>query len=540
MNYLALLPFFIVALGGLLVLLLVRDPVRIGAARGAERQLVAAGDPAPARAALGPAAAVAGPTEGSANHPVIVWTTLAILAAAIGTAIWQWLGDGSVAAGLSGGTIAFRQEFFHHLLAADWFSAFFTILVLVAGLVTVITLQPYAGQERMNHGELYALLLFAISGMVVLASGIDLIVLFLGLEIMSLAVYALVGMRRFDLLANEGALKYVLLGAFSSAIFLFGVAFCYGATGTTRLAGISASAPGGAQHLYLLVGLMLLLAGLAFKVASFPFHMWAPDVYQGAAAPITGFMATAVKAASFALFLRILFAGFSSLSVSWTGVLWWFAVLTMFVGNFTALRQTNIKRMLAYSSIAHTGYLLIGLAAAFGPHHGGVAAILYYLAAYALTNLGAFACVAYLSGPGEQRITLDSWAGIGRRHPVIATAMVVCMLSLIGFPPTAGFFGKYLLFSAAMRAGQTPLAFIGIFNSILSIWYYLRVVVVMTMRAPEGQPVAAQPRWGAGLAAGYAALAVVWAGIGPLTLIAIFPGAQSLVSWAHTAITTLF
>ncbi len=519
MNYLALLPFFIVALGGLLVLLMVRNPARAGVA---ERQLVAA------------------PAEGGANHLVIAGTTLAILAAAIGTAVWQWMNAGSVTPGPSGATIALRQEFFHHMLAADWFSSFFTVLVLVAGLVTVITLQPYASQERMNHGELYALLLFAVSGMVVLVSGVDLIVLFLGLEIMSLAVYALVGMRRFDLLANEGALKYVLLGAFSSAIFLFGVAFCYGATGTTRLAGIATSALGGAEHMYLLVGLMLLLAGLAFKVASFPFHMWAPDVYQGAAAPITGFMATAVKAASFALFLRILFGGFVSLGLTWTGVLWWFAVATMFLGNFAALRQTNIKRMLAYSSIAHTGYLLVGMAAAFGPHHGGIAAILYYLAAYALTNLGAFACVAYLAGPGEARVTLDSWAGIGRRHPAIAVAMGVFMLSLIGFPPTAGFFGKYLLFSAAMRAGQTPLAFIGIFNSILSIWYYLRVVVVMTMRTPDGAPVATQSRWGAGLAAGYAALAVVWAGIGPLTLLAIFPGAQSLLNWAHTAITTLF
>lgn len=513
MDDLALLPFGIPAIGGLLLLLFVRNPRC--------------------------------PEDAPRAHRALPATAVALLVAAIAAAVVAWMQN-------PGGV---HETFFGQMVTFDTFSIFLTVTVLVCGVATVAALQPYAAQIRMDHGELYALILFAVAGMVVLTTGTDLVVLFLGLEIMSLAVYGLVGLRRQDLLANESALKYVLLGAFSSSIFLFGIAFCYGAAGSTNLYRIAEQSQlAGSAHGYFWIGLMLLVAGLAFKVASFPFQMWAPDVYQGAAAPITGFMATAVKAASFALFMRILLGGFAAWGASITPVLWWLAVLTMFVGNLSALVQTNLKRMLAYSSIAHTGYLLIGLTAAMAGNRAGATAMLYYLAAYALTNLGAFACVAYLSGPDESRVTLESWAGIGRRHPWIAVAMGLCMLSLIGFPPTAGFFGKYLLFTTAIAAGQAPLAMIGIFNSILSVWYYLRVIVVMTMREPsaasatvpgsEVVPAAAPApqarRHGAALVALYAAIALVWAGIGPLTLLAVLPGAQPLASWASAAMGSLF
>ncbi|MBU6428156.1 MAG: NADH-quinone oxidoreductase subunit N, partial [Cyanobacteria bacterium REEB65] len=287
-----------------------------------------------------------------------------------------------------------------------------------------------------------------------------------------------------------------------------------------------------------------------FKIAAFPFHMWAPDVYHGAPAPITGFMATAVKAASFAFMIRVLLVGFGAFHPLLLPTLWWLAVLTMCAGNLFALPQTNLKRMLAYSSVAHTGYLLVGLVAALS---GGAAvvgnaatavqlaggsAMLFYLAAYALTNLGAFACVSYLAGRKDAKADLADWAGIAREHPWVAVAMSLCMLSLIGFPPTAGFLGKYLLFSAAIGAGQTSLAVIGILNSILSVWYYLRVIVVMTMSKAQG-PLPSR-RSGAGVVACYSATAVLWAGFGTFTLLGIWPGAQALEHWAQVSIGSLF
>ncbi|MBM3267651.1 MAG: NADH-quinone oxidoreductase subunit N [Candidatus Sericytochromatia bacterium] len=499
MDFVPLLPLLAPIVGGLLILLLIP----------------------PARAKVG-----------KANKLVAAFGAGA-LAVTLLAAVRHWVENPS----------GFHESYFGGAFLVDNFSLFFTGLAAACGLFTVIASQPYAAEEGMDHPELYGLLLFAVSGMALLAGGNDLIVLFLGVEIMSLAVYALVGLRRGDKKANEATLKYVLLGAFSSAILLYGIALVYGATGSTRLLEITAyqgSVPGAAQSLYF-IGLFMLVGGLAFKVAAVPFHMWAPDVYEGAAAPITGFMATAVKAASFALALRVLLVGFSGEHANLVDVLWWLAVLSMFGGNILALAQRNLKRMLAYSSIAHTGYLLVGLVAASRADPTAATAMLVYLAAYAVTNLGAFACLTYLAGREDRGLFINDWQGVARTHPWIALALGICLLSLIGFPPTAGFFGKYLLFTAAIKAAETPLAVIAILNSILSVWYYLRVVVVMSMPTETG--VAAQDRagrWGAGLGAVFAAIAVLWAGFGTFTLAGLLPGAQSLLGWARLSIDTLF
>ena len=505
-DLLPLAPLLMLAAGGLLVLLLVGS-----------------------RAALPAVAPIAqtGPRNG-----LLAGVSLGVLALAAILSVHYWVTHPSV----------FHESFFGGALVIDNFSAYFTVLSTICGIVTIATIPSYSKREGMDHGELYALLIFAVFGMVLLAAGNDLIVLFLGIETMSLAVYALVGLRRRDPKANEATLKYVLLGAFSSAILLYGIALVYGAAGSTRLdliGDIQRASPGANYTLYL-VGLVLLLVGLAFKVGAVPFHMWVPDVYQGAAAPITGFMATAVKAAGFAMFVRVMLVAFSGLAADWSGILWWLAAFSMFGGNVLALAQRNLKRMLAYSSIAHTGYLLVGFAAISRENGAGATAILVYLAAYALTNLGAFACITFLSAKDDRGTDLPDWAGVGRKHPWIAAAMAICMLSLIGFPPTAGFLGKYLLFTAAIQAGQTPLAVIAIINSILSIWYYLRVIVVMTMGRSEAE--ASMPGYFQGAAAGaiYAAIAVVWAGIGTFSLLLVFPGAQSLLNWARLSVDSLF
>ncbi|MBI6547002.1 MAG: NADH-quinone oxidoreductase subunit N [Cyanobacteria bacterium NC_groundwater_1444_Ag_S-0.65um_54_12] len=509
MDYLPLMPFLVVTGGGLLSLLLM------------------------------------GPRKQTAAAIGRYTFTFGVLLTALLFALRQWFGQSG----------AFRLNFFGGAIVIDNFSTFFAILVLLCGLVTVLVALPYAHQERMDHPELHSLLLFAISGMLLLGSSKDLLVLFLGLEIMSLAIYALVGLRRHDLKANEATLKYILLGAFSSAFLLYGIALCYGFSGSTqldRIATVISSLPPGSYPLYLLA-LSLLLAGLAFKIAAFPFHMWAPDVYEGAASPITGFMAAAVKVAAFAMLLRLALGELITGEFFAVNVIWWLSVLSMFVGNTLALVQQSVKRMLAYSSIAHTGYLLVGLTGVTTQQPDGATAALVYLVAYAITSIGAFACVTYLAQRNEQLLRLEDWAGMARRHPWIASAMTICLLSLIGFPPTVGFFGKYLLFSAAIQSGQLTLALLGILNSILAIWYYLRVVVVMMMKepvttgpvAPSEEKIAGKSlpppgglRWGAGIGAIYAALFLIWAGIGTFTL-GIFPGAVPLFNWAWLSIASL-
>ena len=334
-------------------------------------------------------------------------------------------------------------------------------------------------------------MLLSTSGMIFLAAANDLIVLFLALEIMSVAVYVLAGMLRREVRSTEAALKYFLLGAFATGFLLYGIAFFYAAAGSTRLDVIAQAVARDGLTAYTLLGIALLLVGFGFKVALIPFHVWAPDVYEGAPTAVTAFMAVGVKAAAFAAFARVFVAGLGRVATSWTGLLWVLAALTMTVGNVTAVRQRSVKRMLAYSSIAHAGYALVGLVA--GGKDGG-AALLFYLAVYSFMTLGAFAVLIALGRRGEPNEDLADWAGVGFRHPVLGLSMAVFMLSLAGVPPTAGFAGKFYLFSAAVDAGQVGLAVIGVLNSLVSVYYYLGVLVAMYMTEGERAIVAPAAR----------------------------------------------
>src|SRR5207248_7780180 len=348
---------------------------------------------------------------------------------------------------------------------------------------------------RATRGEFYALALFSAAGMCLLAQATDLIVIFISLEVMSLAVYALCAYLRRGKRPAEAAFKYFILGSFASAIFLYGAALAFGATGSTRLADVAAAlrsgGPSGASAL-LYAAVALLASGFAFKVAAVPFHMWVPDVYDGAPAPVTGFMAAGVKAAAFATLVRILVSGFGEATAAqgWRDLIVWLALLTMLTGNLLAIPQRSVKRMLAYSSIAHAGYLLVSVAA-MGAQAGrpdALEGLLFYLASYGATVIGAFGVVAIIerklamTGLGDD---LSSWAGLSERHPALAAAMSLFMVSLAGVPPTAGFMGKVVVFRSAVAAGLTPLAVFGVLTSVAGLYYYLRVVVYVYMRSEE-------------------------------------------------------
>jgi NADH-quinone oxidoreductase subunit N len=381
-----------------------------------------------------------------------------------------------------------RRAIFDGMFMHDGFTVFFTLLFCAIAAVAVFQSWSYVKRTRINHGEYYALLLSATLGMILMAASNDLITVFLGLELMSLALYILVGFRRTRLDSSEAALKYFLLGAFASGFLLYGIALLFGATGTTNLARVAlflADSPALGNPMLLIAGL-LILVGFAFKVAAVPFHMWTPDAYEGAPTTVTGFMSAGAKAAGFAALLRLVLVAFPPLVDDWKPVLSWIAVLTMTVGNVTALLQTNVKRMLAYSSIAHAGYLLIAVVA--GGLDGGSAA-LFYLAVYSLMNLGAFGVLALLGRGADERVMLSDMAGLGFKSPLLALAMTVFMLSLGGIPPTAGFMGKVYLFGVAVRADLIPLVVIGVLNSVVSVFYYLRVTVAMYMQEPKGEPV---------------------------------------------------
>jgi NADH-quinone oxidoreductase subunit N len=322
--------------------------------------------------------------------------------------------------------------------------------------------------------------------MILMAAANDLIVIFLALEIMSVAVYVLAGILRSDRRGIEASLKYFFLGAFASGFFLYGTAFLFGAAGSTRLDAIARVVAATPEHPFVLLGLAFLLVGFGFKVAMVPFHGWTPDVYEGAPTTVTAFMAVGVKAAAFAAFARVLAVGFGDVGASLSTILWITAALTMTVGNVTAISQQNVKRMLAYSSIAHAGYALVGLVAATGE---GGAALCMYLAAYALMNMGAFAVLIALGRRGEPSDTLSDFAGVGFRQPILGFAMTIFMLSLAGIPPTAGFAGKLALFSAAVNAGYVGLALVGVLNSVVSVYYYLGVLVQMYMTEGSREPV---------------------------------------------------
>jgi NADH-quinone oxidoreductase subunit N len=375
---------------------------------------------------------------------------------------------------LAGGDLGGFQE----TVRGDRYALFFTMLLCAGSLLTILMSIDFLREHPLPAGEYHALVLLATCGMIFLVAANDLIVLFLALEIMSVAVYVLAGFLRREARSTEAALKYFLLGAFATGFLLYGIAFFYGAAGSTRLDVIARAVARDGLRPFTLLGMALVLVGFGFKVALIPFHVWTPDVYEGAPTAVTAFMAAGVKAAAFAAFARVFMGGLGSVAASWTGLLWALAALTMTVGNVTAVMQRSVKRMLAYSSIAHAGYALIGVVAA---SRAGGAALLFYLAVYAVMTLGAFGVVMALGRRGEPNEQLSDWAGVGFRHPVLGLSMSVFMLSLAGIPPTAGFVGKFYLFSAAVDAGYVGLAVIGVLNSLVSVYYYLGVLVPMYM-----------------------------------------------------------
>src|SRR5450755_2595478 len=372
---------------------------------------------------------------------------------------------------------------FSNMLVVDGFATFFRLLVIGVGILTVLSSYRFLAREGAEAGEYHALLLFSISGQCIMVSANELILIFIGLEISSIASYVLAGYLRDDKRANEAALKYFLLGSFATAFFLYGIAVVYGMTGATYLTGLNETLKAGASggpnaHIFVGVAAALMFVGLAFKVSAAPFQVWAPDVYQGAPTPVSAFLTTGPKAAAFAIFLRIFMTAFEPIARDWYPLVWGSALLSMTIGNFAALAQSNIKRMLAYSSIAHAGYVLVALTAR---SQVGTAAAMFYLAAYALMNIGAFAVVAHLSGKGERFLAVDDFAGLGVRQPGTAALLSIFLLSLIGVPLTGGFFGKFYIFKAALDSHLVWLTILGLLNSAVAAYYYLRILVVMYM-----------------------------------------------------------
>jgi NADH-quinone oxidoreductase subunit N len=374
-----------------------------------------------------------------------------------------------------------------------------TIFLLGAILAALLSL-GYLGRERVHVPEFYLLLLFATIGMMFMGGSTNLVLIFLGLELMSICIYVLAGIDRRSVFAAEASLKYFLLGAFASGFLLYGIALVYGATGSTDVTLMYAriTALGLESNTMLLVGTGLLLVGFAFKVAAVPFHMWTPDVYDGALTPITAFMAAAVKAAAFAAMIRVLLQGLGPADVVWTEIVWWLAAITMVVGNLIALVQRHIKRMLAYSSIGHAGYLLAAVAAGT---EFGAAAFLFYVLAYTLMTVGAFAVLAAIGRRGERDVRVDDLNGLARHRPWMAAAMTIFMLSLLGFPGTAGFIGKWLILSSAVQAGQGSLAVILVASTVISAGFYLPIIMAMYMKPPasetahEGSALVGASRW---------------------------------------------
>jgi NADH-quinone oxidoreductase subunit N len=403
------------------------------------------------------------------RRSLLGWLALVGVLAAAGATLWTSKRPG----------LAFGRS-----IAADHFSFYFFYLFLLVAALTVLGSINYLERDGIQHGEFYALILLGTAGMCFMASSTDLIMVFIGLEISSISTYILAGFKRKDALANEASLKYFLLGSFATAFFLYGIAFVYGLTGTTNLLELSGRLAHPAQWTMLgRVALLLMFVGLAFKLSTAPFQIWTPDVYQGAPAPVTAFLSVGPKAAAFAILLRILLGGLTSAGSTSFWVIWVSAILTMCLGNLAALWQTNIKRLLAYSAIAHAGYVLVGVAAG---SHEGTSAVLFYLTAYALMNVGAFVLIAHLAGNGERSTQIDDYLGLAYVRPGTAACLTIFLVSLAGFPTTAGFFGKFFLFRAAIHSHLIGLTIVALLNSVVSVYYYFRIVVAMYMR--EGQP----------------------------------------------------
>ncbi len=370
-------------------------------------------------------------------------------------------------------------ESFSGMIRYGGYANYFGLLFLISAFATTIISRDYFTKLNYRRGEFYILLIFATIGMMLIASANDLIVLFLGIELMSVCLYVLAGFIRIKEKSNEAALKYFLLGAFSTGFLLYGITLLYGASGTTNLTIIKNSFHNISSQLFFLAGAGLLLIGLAFKTAAVPFHMWAPDVYEGAPTPATAFMSTGAKAAAFAAFVTVFIRVFDFMGTGINQAIAFIAAASMVLGNVIAISQSNIKRMLAYSSIAHAGYMLSGIAAA---SIDGQIGVMFYLAAYTFMNLGAFAIVSVMEGKGDKNLLLDDYVGLSKRQPLLAALMAVFMFALAGVPPFAGFFGKYYVFFAAVKANMTWLAIIGVLTSVVSAYYYLRIVVLMYFR----------------------------------------------------------
>ena len=425
-----------------------------------------------------------------------------------------------VGIGLAAGeTVLFwgvEESAFHNSIVLDSFALFFALIFMLAAALTILSSIDYVRQAGIPEGEFYALVLFATVGMVLMAAANDLMVFFLGLETMSIAVYVLTGMWRTESRSSEAAMKYFLMGAFATGFLLYGIALIYGATGSTNLNLIAeylAKQPS-EWPLYLIGGGFLLLVGFAFKVGAVPFHFWVPDVYEGAPTPVTGFMAVAVKAAAFAAWGRILLHKLSALDGDWLFPLWVITVGTMTLGNLLAITQSSVKRMLAYSSIAHAGYLLIPIVV--GAEWGGLP-LLFYVLTYSFMTIGAFAVLSCLSESDNRRESYRDFAGLGFKRPFLALAMSLFMLSLAGFPPLGGFAGKFYVFRAAVLSGHIGLAIIGVLNSLLSVIYYLRVIVAMYMEEGGAEGKSFRQASAVYVAIALAAFGTLYLGILPAT-----------------------
>ncbi len=430
---------------------------------------------------------------------LLAWISLLGLALGCGEALFLW---GS------------QESAFGNSVLLDNFALFFTQIFLGAAALTILSSIQYLRETHIHEGEFYALVLFATFGMMIMAGSNDLIVFFLGLETMSIAVYVLTGIWRASGRSSEAAMKYFLMGAFATGFLLYGIALIYGATGSTNLNEISAYLIEAPEDwpLYLIGGALLLFVGFAFKVGAVPFHFWVPDVYEGAPTPVTGFMSVAVKAAAFAAWARILMHRLAPLDSDWAFPLWVLAIVTMTLGNLLAITQTSVKRMLAYSSIAHAGYLLVALVV--GEEWGGLP-LLFYLTTYAFMTIGAFAVISSLNEADQPRESYRDFSGLGFKRPFLGMAMSLFMLSLAGFPPLAGFAGKFYVFRSAVLSGHLALAIIGVLNSLLSVIYYLRVIVAMYMEegGAEGKGFRQAPYLY--LAIGLAVLGTLYLGILP-------------------------
>jgi NADH-quinone oxidoreductase subunit N len=398
---------------------------------------------------------------------------------------------------------------FWNMVRVDHFSIFFHFLVTAITAVVILTSYEYMDVQQIRAGEYYGLILFGAVGMCLMSSAVELVLIFIALEISSISTYVLAGFRRRAAISSESSVKYFLLGSFATAFFLYGVALMFGATGSTSIAVIGEKLAAGNSSLLIYAGVALMFVGLGFKVAAAPFHIWTPDVYEGAPSPVVGFMSTAPKAAVFAVLLRIVFEAHAPATL-W--LVWVLAALSMTIGNIAALVQNNVKRLLAYSSIAHAGYLLVAFASL---PSDGIPAAMFYTASYAAMNVGAFAVVSHFANSGERYVAMEDYSGLGRRSPILAATLTIFLLSLIGIPITGGFFAKFYVFSAAVQSHLMGLLIIGVLNSAIGAYYYLRIIVVMYMREEREEiPVTPIPA-GLGLALALSLAATIYLGVAP-------------------------